>query len=231
MEQGTWSGARLAMIYVGQLQMRRRKYFIAILSTFSVAVTTATLGCSISDANSYLITSCSLQTSFAVYVFVLSLLSIRQETHRESVLHLTALSTLAFALFGLSAIVPLRDDNTKGSITSLPCYALSVIYAITSATCFTTALGPPLHYPPSSIYSDQVVNSIVNHEEVNVCGAVGRMFRYTLFKYILPTMRRCIAPGFLIILIHYEGDPVGECVIEPSDWRFAYLTCEYASRL
>ncbi len=40
-----------------------------------------------------------------------------------------------------------------------------------------------------------------------------------------------IAPGFLIILIHYKGDPVGECVIEPSDWRFAYLTCEYASRL
>ena len=225
MEQGTWSGARLAMIYVGQLQMRRRKYFIAIVSTFSVAVTTATLGCSISDANSYLITVYALQTSFAVYVLVLSLLSIRQEPHKESVLHLTALSTLAFVLFGLSAIMPLHDDTKNGSIMSLPCYTLSIIYAITSATCFTTALGPPLHYPPSNIYSDEVTNSIVNREEVNVCGAVGRMFRYTLLKYILPSMRRCIAPGYLIIFVHYKGDPVGECVIEPSDWRFAYLTC------
>lgn len=68
------------------------------------------------------------------------------------------------------------------SSTSSWWYAVIGVYAIAGATCYTTPLGPPLHFSLSAIYSDRIVRAITNKDEVNICGVVGV---YLLIYYTL----------------------------------------------
>ncbi|KAF8178262.1 multidrug resistance-associated ABC transporter [Pholiota molesta] len=150
-------------------RMRWRKIFISFLLAFGLVITTAALGWSIIGAENHDTIVHSLQSAFSLYVFLLASLSVRQdatEAHTEFILHLTALLSIAFALLGCFAMIP-HVSSTSGWW-----YAVIGIYAIACATCYTTPLGPPLHFSPSPIYSDRIVRAITNKDEVNVCGVV-----------------------------------------------------------
>ena len=164
--------------------MRRRKALLSLFLAFAVVISTVALGWSIANSYHIDIEIHSLHLSFAAYVFAISARSVLQVTkhdHSASILHLTALLTVAFSLLGSAAILP---DNSPPVVTSIDgeafllslWYALLGIYAVSCILVYSTPLGPPLHYPPSDIYSEKTVKSITNMDEQNVCGTTGSSF-------------------------------------------------------
>ena len=161
--------------------MRWRKALLSLFLAFAVVISTVSLGWSTANNDHDDMKIYSLHLCFALYVFVTSARSVLQDTacdHSVSVLHLTALLTVAFLLLGLAAILPdppsvavsIHDE----SVLLGPWYALLGIYAFGCILAYSTPLGPPLHYPPSDIYSEKSVKSITNTDERNVCGTTGR---------------------------------------------------------
>ena len=135
----------------------------------------------------------SLHLLFDLYIFIISARSIFQistDDHSNSILHLTALLTVAFLLLGSAAILPdptpsvavsIFDDN---SVLLYLWYALLGIYAVGCVLAYSTPLGPPLHYPPSDIYSEKTVKSITNTDERNVCGTTGMYALIFCLEYL-----------------------------------------------
>ena len=164
--------------------MRRRKALLSLFLAFAVVISTVSLGWSIANNHHIDIEIQSLHLSFAAYVFAISarsILQVTQHDHSASILHLTALLTVAFSLLGSAAILP---DNSPPVATSIDdeafllslWYALLGIYTVGCILAYSTPLGPPLHYPPSDIYSEKTVTSITNMDQQNVCGTTGSSF-------------------------------------------------------
>ena len=153
---------------------------------FAVVTSAASLGCSIAINDYVDIKIYSLHLFFALYVFVISARSVLQFTpndHSDSILHLTALLTVAVSLLGSAAILPDSSPPVAASIDDKPVllglwYSLLGIYTVGCILAYSTPLGPPLHYPPSDIYSEKIVKSITNMDHQNVCGTTGKFFIY-----------------------------------------------------
>ena len=164
--------------------MRRRKALLSIFLAFAVVTSTASLGWSIAINDHVDIKIYSLHLFFALYVFVISARSVLQVTaddHSNSILHLTALLTVAVSLLGSAAMLPDSSPPLTASIDNKPVllglwYSLLGMYTVGCILAYSTPLGPPLHYPPSDIYSEKIVKSITNMDEQNVCGTTGKAF-------------------------------------------------------
>ena len=161
--------------------MRWKKALLSLFLAFAVVISIVSLGWSIVNNDQDDIKIYSLHLFFDLYVFVISARSVLQvstDHHSVSVLHLTSLLTLAFLLLGSAAILPdppsvavsIDDESVLLGLW----YALLGIYAVGCILVYSTPLGPPLHYPPSDIYSEKTVKSITNTDERNVCGTTGR---------------------------------------------------------
>ncbi len=147
----------------------------------------------------------SLHVAFALYTCILSICSIRQddvESHSKSVLHLAALSTLAFLLLGITTILPespppvteslsifytfwsqsyvFRAPNQDDFVLLALWYASITVYGVACIVILRTPLGPLLHYPPSDIYSETAVQSITNKDHNNVCGVTSSSLIFNL---------------------------------------------------
>ena len=138
----------------------------------------------------------SLHLLFALYVFVISARSIVQVTtddHSDSIVHITALLTVAFLLLGSTAILPDSPPPVALSIDDEPVllglwYTLLGLYTVGCILAYSTPLGPPLHYPPSDIYSEKTVKSITNADEENVCGTRSRLL-FLLFRVLMTSFK------------------------------------------
>ena len=89
--------------------MRWRKALLTLFLVFAVVISTVSLGWSIANSDHDDMKIYSFHLIFAVYVFVISARSVLQVTtddHSCSILHLTALLTVAFLLLGPAAILP-----------------------------------------------------------------------------------------------------------------------------
>ena len=217
--------------------MRWRKALLSLLLAFAVVISTVSLGWSIvnngrDDTKIY-----SLHLCFALYVFVFSarsVLQITKDDHSDSILHLTALLTVAFSLLGLAAILP--DVLVAVSIDDqsvLPClwYTLLGIYAIGCILVYSTPLGPHLHYPASDIYSEKTIKSISNTDEHNVCGTTSTHI-YCIYIYVLMTNHfRCLSMGYFAILIYNQSHLAWKYRRKPRYWRFTNSSCEHACQL
>ncbi|KAF8178248.1 multidrug resistance-associated ABC transporter [Pholiota molesta] len=161
-------------------RMRWRKALMALLLAFALAISTISLGWSIAinDRDDTLIYA--LHIVFAMYSFLLVARSINQNStdyHSESIIHLTVLLSVASALLCSTAILPETPPPVATSIDDEPFlkdlwYALTVIYVLVTVIAYSTPLGPPLHYPPSDIYSEKTVQAITNTDQDNVCGII-----------------------------------------------------------
>ena len=162
--------------------MRWRKALLSLSLAFAVVTSTVSLGWSIAINDHDDIKIYSFYLIFALYVFVISARSVLQFTtddHSNSILHLTTLLTLAVSLLGSVAILPDSSPPVALSIDDNAVllglwYSLLGIYSVGCILAYSTPLGPPLHYPPSDIYSEKIVKSITNMDERNVCGSTGR---------------------------------------------------------
>ena len=155
-----------------------------MLLVFAAVTSTALWGCSIATGIDHVdIKINSLHLFFSLYVFVISARSVLQFTtddHSESILHLTALLTVAVSLLGSAAILPdssfpVAAPDDKPILLGL-WYSLLGIYTVGCILAYSSPLGPPLHYPPSDIYSEKIVKSITNMDEQNVCGITRTIF-------------------------------------------------------
>lgn len=198
--------------------MRWRKIVLSLFLAFAVVFSTVSLGWSIANNDSADIQIYSLHLSFSIYIFLVSARSVVQVTtdnHSDSIIHLTALSTVAFLLLGSAAILPDSLPPVAVSIDDEPVllslwYALLAIYTLACILAYSTPLGPPLHYPPSNIYSEKTVKSITNMDEQNVCGSTGTVS--TLFQSCFVLMLhyvRCLPMGHLAVLIYDQGRLAG----------------------
>ena len=168
--------------------MRWRKALLSLFLAFAVVISRISLGSTVNNNHDDMIIY-SLHLFFAFYVFVTSARSVFQDTaydHSISVLHLTALLTVAFLLLGSAAIFPAPPSvavsiDDESFLLNL-WYALLGIYTVGCIVVYSTPLGPPLHYPPSDIYSEKTVKSITNTDERNVCGTTG-MHLFFCFKF------------------------------------------------
>ena len=159
---------------------------MTLFLAFAVVISTTSLGWSIAINDHVDIKIYSLHLFFALYVFIISARSVVQVTtddHSYSILHLTALLTVAVSLLGSAAILPDSSPPVTASIDEKPVllglwYSLLGIYAVSCILAYSTPLGPPLHYPPSDIYSEKIVKSITNLDERNVCGTTGRQLLF-----------------------------------------------------
>jgi hypothetical protein len=162
--------------------MRWRKALLSLSLAFAVVTSTVSLGWSIAINDHVDIKIYSFHLLFALYVFVISARSVLQFTtndHSNSIVHLTVLLTVAVSLLGSVAILPDSSPPVAASIDDNPVllglwYSLLGIYSVGCILAYSTPLGPPLHYPPSDIYSEKIVKSITNMDEQNVCGSTGR---------------------------------------------------------
>ena len=170
--------------------MRWRKALLSLFLAFAVVISTVSLGWSIANNDHVDMKIYSLHLFFALYVFVISARSVIQVTtddHSDSILHLTALLSVAFSLLGSAAILPDSSPPVAASIDDEPVllglwYTLLGIYTVSCILVYFTPLGPPLHYPPSDIYSEKTIKSITNTDEQNVCGTTGRhLLRFNMF--------------------------------------------------
>ena len=160
--------------------MRWRKILVSSLLALAVILNTVSLGWSIAQEDRYDIIVYSLHIAFALYAFLVAIRAIGQdnvEYHSESVIHLTTLLTTAFALLGITAILPSYPSPIAAVFAGVNVllalwHTLIAIYFVSCILCFTTPMGPPLHYPPEHIYSEKTVQSITNKDEENVCGII-----------------------------------------------------------
>ena len=163
-------------------KMRWRKALLSLFLAFAVMISTVSLGWSIANNDHIDMKIYSLHLFFALYVFVISARSVVQVTtddHSNSILHLTALLTVAFSLLGSTAILPNSPPPETASIDDELVllglwYTLLGMYAVGCILVYSSPLGPPLYYPPSDIYSEKTVKSITNMDKQNVCGTRSR---------------------------------------------------------
>ena len=159
--------------------MRWRKALLSLFLAHGVVISMLSLGWSIANSNYDDMKIYSLHLFFAGYVFFItarSVLEVTTDDHSASILHLTALLTVAFLLLGLSVILPrpgVAVSSNDEFVFLGMWYALLGIYTLGCILAYSTPLGPPLHYPPSDIYSEKTINSIANVDELNVCGTTG----------------------------------------------------------
>ena len=156
--------------------MRWRKAILSLFLAFAVVISRISLGSTVNNNHEDMIIY-SLHLCFALYVFVFSarsILQITKDDHSDSILHLTALLTVAFLLLGSAAIFPAPPSvavsiDDESFLLNL-WYALLGIYTVGCIVVYSTPLGPHLHYPASDIYSEKTIKSISNTDEHNVCG-------------------------------------------------------------
>ena len=180
--------------------MRWTKTSLSLLLSFALISSTISLGWSVVNAERSDTVIHALHVCFALYVFLLAVRSIGQDNpndHSDSILHLTTLLTVVFLLLGSAAILPstrppIVTSIEDGYILLGLWYGLVGIYGIACFIAYTTPLGPPLHYPPSDIYSEKTVQSITNTDEENVCGIISMFLSF-------------FAPLFLST--HADGSP------------------------
>jgi len=142
------------------------------------------LGYAVSVSSSTAIVTYLLHVLFAIYLVVLAVQSIRRNTiysHARNIIHLSVLTTLAFALLGVTALFPpdrasssAPANNTQPHFLQVIWYAVLGLFALSTVVAVTTPLGPALHFPVSRIYSEKVVAAITNQDVDNVSGATGR---------------------------------------------------------
>jgi hypothetical protein len=148
-----------------------------------VSLQTVSLSYAASFSPSTTTATCLLHVLFAIYLSIIAFQSVGKNTirsHIRNFIHLSVLTTLTFALLGITALFP-RDltsisapaEEPRPHFLQVIWYVVLALYGFSTVVAITTPLGPPLHFPVSRIYSEKTVAAITNQAVDNVSGAIG----------------------------------------------------------
>lgn len=160
--------------------MRQRKLVISLLLSAILVIDAILLGWFIAHDKAKEIGTYAVHIGFCLYTLGLALRSVNQNTsslHSESILHLTALSSLASV--SLSSIAILPDAPAILSLVETTPMLLYLwhtklgLYMILCVLTITTRQGPRLRYPLDRIYAEKTRLAGTNTAEENVSGSVG----------------------------------------------------------
>ena len=163
--------------------MKLRGSLLTIAFVVVVSLQTISLSYAASLSSSTTTATYLLHVFFAIYLSILAIQPVGKNTvysHIRNVIHLSILTTLAFALLGFTALFP-RDptsisapaDDSRSYFLQVIWYVVLALYGLSTVVAITTPLGPPLHFPVSRIYSEKTVTAITNQAVDNVSGAIG----------------------------------------------------------
>ncbi|KAI0302402.1 hypothetical protein B0F90DRAFT_1714514 [Multifurca ochricompacta] len=166
-----------------------------------------------------------LHVLFAVYLSALAVQSVGGNTihsHTRNVIHLAALTTLAFVLLGFTALYPndrpsisVPADDSQSRFLLVVWYIVLGLFAFSSVIAITTPLGPALYFPVSRIYSEKTVAAITNQARDNVSGVTGAsIWNLLLFSYTTKVV---------MLGNTAESLDIGDLPIVPGSMRAAYL--------
>ncbi|KAJ7065610.1 multidrug resistance-associated ABC transporter [Mycena amicta] len=198
-------------------KMKRRKIFISIVALLLLGVQSAGVVLSGFD------TIALVRVPFAVYLFAVAVFSVRRQSmadHPESIWHLSALTVVAVLLLAFTALLPETDYPVSVSSTSVSpelalWYTALVLQLLILLVAADTPCGPPLHYPPTAIYSEKIAQAITNTEKNNVAGIYGASpFSILFFSYSTK----------VVMLGHTaESLEIGDLPILTVDFRASFL--------
>ncbi|KAJ7512873.1 multidrug resistance-associated ABC transporter [Mycena galericulata] len=190
------------------VQVKRRKTFLCILLAVVLGLQAASLVLAVLEA--FEVATHALHLCYALYVFAVATFAVKRTdvpAHSESTWHLAALTALPAFCMSSTAILPSDAVIVASSeIIQRFWYAVLAIYIVACITAWTTPLGPPLHYPPSAIYSPKTVAAATNTDQENVTGVVGAspwdvlFFSYTTKVVMLGNTAESLEIGDLPIV-------------------------------
>lgn len=164
-------------------QTKLRGAILVIAFVVIVAIQAISLGYVVYFSSSTTTATYLLHLLFAIYLSVLAVQSVGKNTvysHTRNIIHLSALTTLAFVLLGSTALFPHDRTSISAPAEDSQPYLLQVVwylvlglYTLSTAVAITTPLGPALHFPASRIYSEKTVAAVTNHAVDNVSGVTG----------------------------------------------------------
>src|SRR6267154_1499122 len=163
--------------------MKLRGTLLVITFVLVVSLQTISLGYAASFSSATTTATYLLHLLFAIYLSILAVQSVGKNTigsHIRNVIHLSVLTTLTFALLGLTALFPrgltyisAPAEDSRPHFLQVIWYVVLALYGLSTVVAITTPLGPPLHFPVSRIYSEKTVAAITNQADDNVSGAIG----------------------------------------------------------
>lgn len=170
------------------IQVRVWKAVLALVLALTAAVETVSLGFSATIEDPETIATHSLRLIFAIYVLVLAVRSINQDTIESHSVSLWHISTLTFVSavvnFGTIILPPtpapvgktsVAIEETSTVLTYLGWTAIA-LYCVAFIIASTLPQGPPLRFEPEHIYSQKTIASTTNTSPDNVCGVTGMFF-------------------------------------------------------
>ncbi|KAI0683866.1 ATP-binding cassette transporter [Cytidiella melzeri] len=172
-------------------RMRVRKILLTFILAIIVALQTVSLSWSAAEGHRLGVAIYSIHSAFALYLLVTAAVSINHEysVHQHLIIHLSALTCVAFSLLGIMSILPsgrspIGTFAEDGQLPKGLLYATTALYFCAVGLAATTPCGPPLHYPSGQIYSDKTLMAVTSKYDDNVCGVTGASVWDTLlFSY------------------------------------------------
>ena len=168
-----------------ELQVRVWKAVLALILALTVAVETVSLGFSATIEDPKIVPTYVLRLTFAIYVLVLAVRSINQDTitsHSVSLWHISILTFLSDVVnFGTIILPPtpapvggasVAIEDTSTVLRSLGWTAIA-LYCAAIIISSTLPQGPPLRFEPERMYSQKTIASATNASPDNVCGITG----------------------------------------------------------
>lgn len=130
-----------------------------------------------------------LRLLFLAYLFAVAIPWIfydQIDMHWPVTVHISALSFLAFALLGVTAILPdVPLPSTSGlqgysAVLQVLWYTSFVLLLAITTIAINIPRGPLLHYPSERVYSEKTMALTTTHVPDNVCGLPSNESRFWL---------------------------------------------------
>lgn len=204
--------------------MRLRKLLLTFLLAAILALETASLAWSAVEGDRVSVAVYSIRSVFALYLVLVSALSVRQEyaVHWCYIVHISSLTFCAVMLLGTIAILPstpipisVSKIDPSPAVPQQLFYAVTLLYIAACIIAATIPRGPLLHYPSHRIYSDKTLMSVTSKYDDNVCGSVSASVWDTLlFSYTTK-----------VVMLGYTSESleIGDLPILPADMRATHI--------
>lgn len=175
--------------------MRLRKVVVSAVFFCEVALVATSLGWSLSagDVSTADAVAFVLRLLFSLYCLSVSIVWVTQndvEHHWPTTVHLSALTTLEFALLVVTALLPDASAPAPSAVSGYGAalrgmwYATLALSGVASVICTTVPRGPLLHFPSEKIYNEKTLATTSTRVLDNVSGVPSAsVWDIMLFSY------------------------------------------------